>query len=251
MEEKQELSTKRKKSQVHTKIKALDSSSSLNSYYKIIELVQEKDKKSSRIRLALCLLYVTGFRISTLLLLRKFDIKNLLEHHRIKDPIKIKTLGSTFESHYVNIGTLGLSLLKDRWSDFEALMKGKNENDFLFTAYNKKQEVIKKDKALTRVTLNIDVNNTLKRASEEFNRKIRSHSFRVSYIRDMLSIYTPIESAQTIVGHKGIKTTAYYHQKKISNAEAKLIVMKVEKARELSMDIAKQKIAWKFHSFFH
>lgn len=110
-------------------------------------------------------------------------------------------------------------------------MKGKNENDFLFTAYNKKQEVIKKDKALTRVTLNIDVNNTLKRASEEFNRKIRSHSFRVSYIRDMLSIYTPIESAQTIVGHKGIKTTAYYHQKKRSNAEAKLIVMKVEKAR--------------------
>lgn len=26
--------------------------------------------------------------------------------------------------------------------------------------------------------------------------------------------------------------------------------MKVEKARELSMDIAKQKIAWKFDSFF-
>lgn len=93
-------------------------------------------------------------------------------------------------------------------------MKEKNENDFLFTAYNKKQEVLKKDKALSRVTLNIDVNNTLNRASEEFNRKIRSHSFWVSYIRDMLSIYTPIEIAQTIVGHKDIKTTAYYHKKK-------------------------------------
>lgn len=111
------------------------------------------------------------------MLLKGFDIKNLLKHHRIKDSIKIKTLGSTFEPHYVNIGTLGLSLLKDCWSDFEALMKEKNENDFLFTAYNKKQEVLKKDKALSRVTLNIDVNNTLNRASEEFNRKIRSHSF--------------------------------------------------------------------------
>ena len=204
---------------------------SLDNYNQVIATVEGKSKKSCRIRFALCLLYITGLRISSLLILKGSDIETLLEHSEV-NILQTKN-NSTF--HCVRIGDLGLSLLKSRQSDFKSLMEGKHPNDYLFTAYDKRQDVIKAHKALSRVQLNIDVNSTLRNASGTiFNTDVRSHNFRVSYIQEMLANMVPIESVQKIIGHKDIQTTAHYHESIIDGNNAKQIIRNLEQTRKAS-----------------
>nr|AJF36706.1 hypothetical protein [Klebsormidium flaccidum] len=204
---------------------------SLEDYNKVIAIVKGKDKKSCRIRLALCLLYITGLRISSLLVLRGSDIESLLEHCKGK----ILQSKNSPAFHYVHIADLGLSLLKSRQFDFKSLMEGKDPNDYLFTAYDKKQDVRKADKALSRVQLNTDVNSILRKASQTiFNTRVRSHNFRYSYIQDMLDNMVPIESVQKIIGHKDIQTTAHYHESVINGNNAKQIIRNLEQTRKSS-----------------
>lgn len=204
---------------------------SLKEYYQIIDLVDNNGKKSSRIRFALCLLYITGLRISTLLVFKGSHIQNLLKHRTIEIPQN----KNGFKKHFVCIENLGLSLLEQRESDFLSLMEGKDLNDFVFTAYSKKERIIKKERALSRVKLNIDVNSVLKEASVIFNKKIRSHNLRVSYITDMFANRVPIEKVRAMIGHKDIKTTSHYYKSRMNGGEAKQIIKSLENTRKISL----------------
>lgn len=220
-----------KEHKLHPKQRPIHFSISLKEYYQIIDLVENNGKKSSRIRFALCLLYITGLRISTLLVFKGFHIQNLLKHRTIEIPQN----KNGFKKHFVCIENLGLSLLEQRESDFLSLMEGKDLNDFVFTAYSKKERIIKKERALSRVKLNIDVNSVLKEASVIFNKKIRSHNLRVSYITDMFANRVPIEKVRAMIGHKDIKTTSHYYKSRMNGGEAKEIIKSLENTRKISL----------------
>lgn len=62
---------------------------------------------------------------------------------------------------------------------------------------------------ISRVTFDTEINNVLKDFSLKEDTHLRSHSFRASFVTDLLRT-NPLQTVAKIVGHKDIGTTAEY-----------------------------------------
>lgn len=86
----------------------------------------------------------------------------------------------------------------------QRLCHHKTKMDYLFTGMHK----------LPHLPPSVDIvrrflNKTLKEVSEELGLHIRTHSFRVSIITDLLE-NSPIHSVQKVIGHTNIQSTVTY-----------------------------------------
>ena len=84
----------------------------------------------SRLRVALCLLTVTGIRVNELLPLRVYQLKTILAEGWIK--IDRSKRGPA--SHKAYLSKQGKHLLKSRQKDFDLLYLFKDENSFIFSS---------------------------------------------------------------------------------------------------------------------
>ena len=168
------------------------------------------------------MLYITGLRVSNLLLFNVRNIKELME----KGETHITLIKNKKKSklHPITLGEKAKNYLKEFQSNFYSLMLNKNENEPFFTTQNKLHCPIH------RVSFDSEINNVLIRASEKFQKHLRTHSFRASIITDYLKS-TPIDVVKEVIGHKDIKTTLQYKRGQVSQHELKLIQKKYERIR--------------------
>lgn len=191
----------------------------------ILDSVEGTSYKASRIRVGLVLIYLTGLRVSNLLKLKVHHIDNLLE----SGCMIVSLIKKGNPRHQLNIGAEGRKLLNKATinRDIEALKGVKGPEEDLFTS----QIIGKRGGSLvSRELLDRELNAILKEASQTFGKHIRTHSFRATFITDLLESGVSIEKVKDIIGHTSIRSTAYYRRSFVSKKELANIINNLAKA---------------------
>ncbi len=168
-------------------------------------LIKESEGASyiaTRTRIAICLLTVSGIRISELLSLKMFQLKTLLG----KGWISIDRLKRGLANHKVFLTSEGRKVVKARKRDFEFLFLMKDENSYVFTSDRKPNQ------KLGRQTITMDVNKVMHSVSNLLPSKpnITSHSFRIGYISQLWKDTKDIEFVRQTIGHRSLNSTSNY-----------------------------------------
>jgi site-specific recombinase XerD len=157
---------------------------------------------ATRTRIAICLLTVTGIRISELLSLKVFQLKTLLG----EGWISIDRLKRGPANHKAFLTSEGRKIVKARKRDFEFLFLMKDENSYVFTSDQKPNQ------KLGRQTITMDVNKVMHSVSNLLPSKpnITSHSFRIGYISQLWKDTKDIEFVRQTIGHRSLNSTSNY-----------------------------------------
>lgn len=187
----------------------------------IISLVSGRTGAKERRRLAICLLYLTGLRVSNLLVLQVRNIKELVEKRNTTIPL-IKGGEQRFNLRLSAKGKRRLIQFKD---DIEVLIRDKPDNAPLFTAAHDFTKHISTD------TFERELNTILAKASSQLEKHLRTHSFRATIITELL-VSTPIEDVKEVIGHKSISSTLEYKRSRLLPRQ----VDKILASRDILLD---------------
>jgi integrase len=171
-------------------------------YEELIKASQGPSYVLTRLRIAFCILTVTGIRINELLPLKVYQLQNLLESHWIgidrwkRDP----------SNHKAFLTQEGKKIVENRKRDFELIFLMKEPDCYVFTSnFNHYQ-------MLSRETLTKDLNTIIRSISYQLPHQpnITSHSFRLGYIYQLWKDTKDIEFVRQVVGHRNIGSTSSY-----------------------------------------
>lgn len=173
-------------------------------YRLLIEVAEGPSYKSVRLRIALCLLAVTGVRISELRNLKVGQLSTLLNENWIA----IDRLKKGPKSHKAYLTKEGKKLIQERSQDFAYMLVMKNCDSYIFTSQNRHEDI------LSRETLTREINNVTRQVSDQLpgQPNITSHSFRIGYISRLWKDCKDIEFVRQTIAHQSISTTSSYVQ---------------------------------------
>lgn len=176
-----------------------------NEFKHLLNLFNNESIFDNRKKCAFLLLYTTGLRVSNLLKFKVTHIKSLI--HSGYTRIDLIKKGEV--EHLVTLSFKSKQLLTDNYKSFNLLFKYKNDDDFFFTSFSDTK------KAIHRSNFNKELNDILKEVSKTFNKNIKTHSFRTSYITDLLQI-APLHLVRDIIGHKVVASTEIYYRSSLT-----------------------------------
>jgi len=172
----------------------------------------QKDLKRAQLRISYTVLYYVGLRINEI---RQLTEKKLLDaiaasqfsviHHKTRQPY-IHVLSKT-----------GVKALKNLKTEFTIVFQ-RYKYEFLF---GKKKPI--HEKTLIQV-MNRDLKHTCEVCNLPYN--IKSHSFRVNVISNLLKI-TTVQNTADIVGHRDIRSTMAYRRYALSKEEINDLLEKI------------------------
>jgi len=171
-------------------------------YQRLIEEAEGPSYTRVRLRIAICLLAVTGVRINELLGLKVNQLETLLKLHWIG--IDRSKRGPT--SHKAFLTREGKKLVEERKKDFEFLFLMKKPESYIFTSELNHYQM------LSRETITRDVNKIMRQVSEQLPDKpnITSHSFRIGYTTQLWKDSKDIEFVKQSIGHQKLDITSAY-----------------------------------------
>lgn len=174
-------------------------------YTKLIQTAEGPAYTDVRLRIAICLLTITGIRINELLPLKVYQLQTLVEEGWIA--IDRSKRGPA--SHKAFLTKEGKKLVKDRQKDFQFIFLMKEPDSYVFTDESNHSKI------LTRETITKAVNLVTRTVSEEILSKpnITSHSFRIGYITQLWKDSKDIEFVKQTIGHRKLDTTSAYVNK--------------------------------------
>ena len=179
-------------------------------YKKLLQAAEGPAYIDVRLRIAICLLTITGIRINELLPLKVYQLQTLVEEGWIA--IDRSKRGPA--NHKAFLTKEGKKLVKDRQKDFQFIFLMKEPDSYVFTNESNHSKI------LTRETITKAVNLVTRTVSEEISSKpnITSHSFRIGYITQLWKDSKDIEFVKQTIGHRKLDTTSAY-VKKLSDQE--------------------------------
>lgn len=175
-------------------------------FYEILKMVEGKPFVKERKTLALILLYLTGLRVSNLLVFNVINGKELFE----KGQTKIKLRKGCEERFNLVLSTRARRLLLDYKDTFLTLCEDKLDNDPLFTSLSNNSIPMRSD------NFEKELNKILEKASIILKKNIRTHSFRATVITELLTNNIAIDDVKEIIGHKSIESTLNYKRLRLS-----------------------------------
>ena len=169
------------------------------------ELIQEAEGPTylnARLRLALCLLAVTGIRINELLNIKVSDLTTLIQENWIA--IDRSKRGPS--NHKAFLTKEGKKIIQARKKDFELIFLMKELDAYLFTSESDHFKKLRRE-AITR-----DVNKVMRLVSKRLSGQpnVTSHSFRIGYITQLWKDSKDIEFVKQTIGHRKLDTTSAY-----------------------------------------
>lgn len=181
-------------------------------YKELIKAAEGPAYRDVRVRLAICLLAVTGIRINELLPLKIRQLKTLLEEGWIA--IDRSKRGPS--NHKAFLNKEGKKIIQDRKKDFDFIFLMKTDDSYVFTTDSDHFS------PLHRVTITKQINKILKDTSAQLEGEpnITSHSFRIGYITRLWRDSKDIEFVKQSIGHSALNTTSAYVTK-LSDQERK------------------------------
>jgi len=179
-------------------------------YLELIRATEGPNYLKVRLRLALCILAVTGIRINELLPLKIKQLQTLVHEYWIG--IDRSKRGPS--NHKAFLTKEGKKIIKDRQKDFELIFLMKEPDSYLFTPESYCSKPIRRE-VITK-----EVNKVMHQVSKKLNDKpnITSHSFRIGYITQLWKDTKDIEFVKQTIGHRKLDTTSAY-VKKLSDQE--------------------------------
>jgi len=174
-------------------------------YKKLLQAAEGPAYIDVRLRIAICLLTITGIRINELLPLKVYQLQTLVEEGWIA--IDRSKRGPA--NHKAFLTKEGKKLVKDRQKDFQFIFLMKEPDSYVFTNESNHSKI------LTRETITKAVNLVTRTVSEEISSKpnITSHSFRIGYITQLWKDSKDIEFVKQTIGHRKLDTTSVYVNK--------------------------------------
>jgi site-specific recombinase XerD len=174
-------------------------------YKKLLKTAEGPSYTDVRLRIAICLLTITGIRINELLPLKVYQLQTLIEEGWIA--IDRSKRGPS--NHKAFLTKEGKKLVKDCQKDFQFIFLMKEPDSYVFTNESNHYKV------LTRETITKAVNLVTREVSEETFSKpnITSHSFRIGYITQLWKDSKDIEFVKQTIGHIKLDTTSAYVNK--------------------------------------
>ena len=171
-------------------------------YKKLLQAAEGPAYTDVRLRIAICLLTITGIRINELLPLKVYQLQTLIEEGWIA--IDRSKRGPA--NHKAFLTKEGKKLVKDRQKDFQFIFLMKELDSYVFTNESNHS------KTLTRETITKAVNLLTRMVCEEISSKpnITSHSFRIGYITQLWKDSKDIEFVKQTIGHRNLDTTSAY-----------------------------------------
>ena len=188
-------------------------------YKKLLQAAEGPAYIHVRLRIAICLLTITGIRINELLPLKVYQLQTLVEEGWIA--IDRSKRGPA--NHKAFLTKEGKKLVKDRQKDFQFIFLMKEPDSYIFTNESNHSKI------LTRETITKAVNLVTSTVSEEISSKpnITSHSFRIGYITQLWKDSQDIEFVKQTIGHRNLDTTSAY-VKKLSDQERQKRIEQLE-----------------------
>jgi site-specific recombinase XerD len=174
----------------------------LETYQLLIQAAESPSYTSVRLRIAFCLLTVTGIRINELLPLKVGQLQTLFKYNWIR--INRSKRGPA--NHKAFLTREGRKLIDEREKDFKFLFLMKNQDSYIFTSESNHLQM------LSRETVTRDVNRVMRSVSKSLpdQPNITSHSFRVGYISQLWKDTKDIEFVKQSIGHRKIENTSSY-----------------------------------------
>lgn len=171
-------------------------------YQKLLKTAEGPAYIDVRLRIAICLLTITGIRINELLPLKVYQLQTLVQEGWIA--IDRSKRGPA--NHKAFLTKEGKKLIKDRQKDFQFIFLMKEPDSYIFTNESNHSKI------LTRETITKAVNLVTRTVSEEILSKpnITSHSFRIGYITQLWKDSKDIEFVKQTIGHRNLDTTSAY-----------------------------------------
>lgn len=166
------------------------------------------------------MLYITGLRIANLIKFKVEHMQQILD----KGVTKVDIIKGGTKNKQIIISPLGKQLIKANKEGLLELMNNKQSEDPFFTTSKKL------DKEIDDTSLTHEVNNVLKEASIKLNKHLRSHSFRATFITDLLK-KEAIQRVAKAVGHKSIGTTAIYSREKLTKENVITMLQTLDESR--------------------
>lgn len=163
----------------------------------------------SRRRLCIILLYLTGLRVSNLLDLTIRQVSELLN----KSGTTIRLIKNGAERHPLVLTKRGKKVLNDFFDDFLILSMGEPGSSNIIRGH--------KQETFSRENLNKEMNDILKKASVLLSKHLRSHSFRATYITELLK-NNELHIVSDCVGHKSIGSTLLYNRSRLTLNERRI-----------------------------
>jgi integrase len=201
---KQEREEKKTRKKARANRKRLPKRDPIN--YEIYSLLIKESEGPSytktRTRAAICLLTVTGIRISELLPLKVGQLETLLN----EGWISIDRLKKGPVNHKAFLTREGKKLVKTRKKDFQFLSLMKDKDSYLFTSDRKPNQMLRRE------TITTDVNKGMRFVSKQIPSQpnITSHSFRIGYISKLWKDTRDIEFVKQTIGHSSLTSTSGY-----------------------------------------
>jgi integrase len=160
--------------------------------------------RAARLRIALCLLTITGIRVNELLPLKVHQLKTLLTEGWIA--IDRSKCGPA--SHKAYLSKQGKQILKSRKKDFDLLYLLKEDKSYIFTSQ------LDHNKHIRREQITKDINKIMALVSKNLpdQPNLKSHSFRTSFITQLWKDTNDIEFVRQVIGHSKLDTTSSYVQ---------------------------------------
>nr|YP_010283341.1 hypothetical protein MKU01_pgp033 [Psammodictyon constrictum]ULD16460.1 hypothetical protein [Psammodictyon constrictum] len=169
------------------------------------ELIKEAEGPTYldvRLRLALCLLAVTGVRINELLNIKVFQLKTLTQESWIA--IDRSKRGPS--NHKAFLTKEGKKIIQDRKKDFQFILLIKEPDAYVFTSEANHYKKLRRE-AITK-----GVNKVMRSVSKQLpgQPNVTSHSFRIGFISQLWKDSKDIEFVKQNIGHRNLDTTSAY-----------------------------------------
>ena len=171
-------------------------------YKKLIKEAEGPTYLHVRLRLALCLLAVTGVRINELLNIKVSQLKTLTQESWIA--IDRSKRGPS--NHKAFLTKEGKKIIQDRKKDFQFILLIKEPDAYVFTSEANHYQKLRRE-AITK-----GVNKVMRSVSKQLpgQPNVTSHSFRIGYITQLWKDSKDIEFVKQTVGHRKLDTTSAY-----------------------------------------
>lgn len=171
-------------------------------YKKLIKEAEGPTYLHVRLRLAICLLAVTGVRINELLNIKVSQLKTLTQ----ESWVAIDRSKHGLSNHKAFLTKEGKKIIQDRKKDFQFILLIKEPDPYVFTSEAKHYQKLRRE-AITK-----GVNKAMRSVSKQLpgQPNVTSHSFRIGYITQLWKDSKDIEFVKQSIGHQKLDTTSAY-----------------------------------------
>jgi len=159
--------------------------------------------KNIRLRVALCILFLTGISLSQLVTLQVYQLQTLVKNHWIS----IHHFKRDSNNSKAFLTEEGKKILQAREKDFEIIFHNKIQNSYIFTSE------FRPDRMLRRETMSRDINQRIKSVSSHLPHKISitTRSFCSGDIKDLWEDSGDIEFVRHSIYRQTLNTTCLSH----------------------------------------